>query len=792
MVRLASLVALLLSLPVATPPLHAQDTAGVGTLSGITLDAARRPVADVAVCAVGASRCTVTGVDGTFRLTDLRPGTWQIEIIAPGQPPFTSDPVDVRAGLTSTVDVTLPELEGVRQEVTVTAPAFIAPEEVKNSGFLIRSEEIGRSAGALQDVSRYVQTLPGVVIGSNDFRNDIIVRGGSPLENLFIVDNIEIPNINTFANFASAGGTVSILDAALIEDVTFLTGGYPASYVNRTSSVMQITQREGNRERTSGRATLGFAGAGMIAEGPLASGRGSWIVSARRSFLDVFTDDVGFGGVPVLYTLNAKAVYDVSPRDRVWAVNVSGWDRIRLGLAERDDEAALEDEVSSFDIRYRGWRSATGVNWQRIFGSRGVGLLGLTHSEGRVGSTVKDLVRDGVPPSGVPVDDILATSPVVFREESGEGETTLKYDLTTYARFLGKVQVGASVKAFRVDYDTAAPFGTDNPYAPDGSADQFDIAVGFRAYQNSAYVQTTTDVTPRLSVTWGGRVDHYQYLKAWRTSPRVGLSYAISDRLSWRASSGRYYQQPFFLFIAAFPENRTLIPFRATHYVTGLSYTPDAATRITLETYQKDYADYPVASGYPSLSLANVGDTFNVREILFPLTSAGRGRARGVELFVERKEQGGRWYGQGNVAISKARHAGLDGVLRDGSFDYPVVANLVGGYRLAEGWEMSLRLAYLSGRPYTPFNETASAAQRRPVLDLTQVNAVRSPAYARVDVRVDRTFRVAGQPVTVFAGVQNILNRENFAGVQWNRRLNRSTINEQIGLFPILGVDWRF
>ena len=172
--------------------------------------------------------------------------------------------------------------------------------------------EVLKSAGALQDVSRYVQSLPGVVIGTNDFRNDIIVRGGSPLENLFIVDNIEIPNINSFANFASAGGTVSILDAELLQDVTFLTGGYPAPYINRTSSVLQVTQREGNRQEFGGWATLGFAGAGAILEGPIAGGKGSWIVSARRSFLDFFTDDVGFGGVPVLYTLNAKAVYDLT------------------------------------------------------------------------------------------------------------------------------------------------------------------------------------------------------------------------------------------------------------------------------------------------------------------------------------------------------------------------------------------------------------------------------------------------------------------------------------------------
>ena len=267
-----------------------------------------------------------------------------------------------------------------------------------------------------------MQGLPGVVIGTNDFRNDIIVRGGSPLENLFVVDNVEIPNINAFANFASAGGTVSLLDAELLQDVTFLTGGYPAPFINRTSSVLQVTQREGSRKEFGGWATLGFAGAGAIVEGPIGAGtgtaKGSWVVSARRSFLDLFTDDVGFGGVPVVYALNAKAVYDLTPRDRIWLVNIAGMDEIRLGLSESTD---LDEEIANFDIRYDGWRSATGFNWQRTFGSRGVGLLGISHSQAKVGQQVKDLVAQGVPPPGVPPDAVIAQSPVVYLEDSREG-----------------------------------------------------------------------------------------------------------------------------------------------------------------------------------------------------------------------------------------------------------------------------------------------------------------------------------------------------------------------------------
>ena len=766
----------------------AQDTTGVGAIGGVVVNAAGQPAEGVRVCALDTASCATSDVRGVFRIGELRANAYRLEILPLEGLPFTSDPVDVRAGLDGIVEITLPRVESVQQTVTVTAPAFQAPAEVKNSGFVVQPREILKSAGALQDVSRYVQGLPGVAIGSNDFRNDIIVRGGSPLENLFVVDNVEIPNINAFANFASAGGTVSLLDAELLQEVTFLTGGYPAPYINRTSSVLQVTQREGNRKKFGGWATLGFAGAGAILEGPLNAGKGSWVVSARRSFLDLFTQDVGFGGVPVVYSFNAKAVYDLTPRDRIWMVNIAGIDEIRLGLTDSTD---LEDQIANFDIRYEGWRSATGFNWQRIFGSRGVGLLGVTHSEAKVGQQVKDLVARGVPPPGVPPEIIIARSPVVYFEDSREGETTIKYDLTLHLRFFDTVRAGGSFKTFRINYTADSPYGNDTPYSPVPGIDPFFLDTRFRSYQTGAYLQASKQMAPRVGLTLGGRFDHYDILSQARFSPRAGVNVRLTDTLSWNSSAGSYYQQPAFLFVSAFPQNASLVPWRANHYVTGLAWSPGAALRVTAEAYRKTYTDYPVASDLPTVSLANIGDTFDVREILFPLTSAGEGYAQGVEFFVEQRLTT-KLYGQGNLSLSRTQHAGLDRVLRPGSFDYPFVFNLVGGYRLSPAWEFSARLAFLSGRPFTPYDQAVSTAQRRGVYDLARVNAERAPDYGRVDIRVDRTLAVGGQPLNIFLGVQNLTNRRNFASYSWNRRTNTQQFGEQQGIFPILGLDWRF
>ena len=155
---------------------------------------------------------------------------------------------------------------------------------------------------------------------------------------------------------------------------------------------------------------------------------------------------------------------------------------------------------------------------------------------------MKDLVFNGQPPPGTPIDEVIAGSPTVFFEDSREGESTLKYDLTFYSRFFRKVQAGGSAKMFRVDYDVRSPYGSDIPYAPDGSTDAFDVRARFNAYQSGAYVQATTGLTSRLDVSIGGRVDNYDYLGATRLSPRASASSVAAAAISvsgwWTVVSG--------------------------------------------------------------------------------------------------------------------------------------------------------------------------------------------------------------------------------------------------------------
>ena len=452
----------------------------------------------------------------------------------------------------------------------------------------------------------------------------------------------------------------------------------------------------------------------------------------------------------------------------------------------------LSDELSNVDITYTGWRSATGVNWQRTY-ARGFGLLGVAYSRATVSQRVKDLLKTSVPAADATVDQQIAAGALVFGEASTEADTSLKYDHTVDVRGLARVQAGGNVKVSMLDYDVASPFGSDSPFFPVPDANPFSLTQQFSALQAGAYAQATRTVASRLDVTAGGRIDTYDFITATRFSPRLGATLALSQRMALRASYGTYYQQPFFLFLTAYPENRSLKPFRSDHYVGGVRFDVDAATFLSVETYRKTYSDYPVSSLVPALSLANIGDTFAVRDALFPMISVGTGVVTGIEASVERKPPpGGRLSGAANLSFSRARYAGLDTVRRPGSFDYPVAANITGSFQLSPRWKASTKATYLGGRPYTPLDPALSSQQRRAVYDLLRVNAERAPDYFRLDLRVDGTLRVGGRVATIFAGAQNVTNRRNFAGYGWDRRNNRLKSLVQLGAFPIVGLEWPF
>jgi hypothetical protein len=652
----------------------------------------------------------------------------------------------------------------------VRASGFKRAPDAPTTHYQLSYEEIRRSPGAIGDVLRLVQSLPGLGM-ANDQRNDLIARGGSPNENLTIVDNVEVPTLNHFASQGSSGGPISMLNNELVRDATFLAGGFPAEYGGKLSSALDIRLRDGDRERFRAETDLSAAGAGIVAEGPLGT-RGAWLATVRQSYLDLLADSFGLSAIPYTTNWQLKGTLEPGPRDRLWLVGVGGRDEISF----TPDPADLDDPNAD-DVDFTGWRQITGLNWQRLYGQRAWGTLGVSDAYGFYDVTSRLGELNGA---------------LGFRNRSHEGQSTLKYDASLRTGHWGDWRAGLDVKRERARLEIEQPYGTQNPFSTDTArtAPAF-VRRNTSAWTYGAHAQGTWPAGTRGSLTLGLRADRFDRLGRTTLSPRAAVTAHVTPRWDVNLSYGRYHQTPGLVVIEADPSNASLEPMRADHVVAGVQYLPSPDLRATAEVYWKTYADYPVSTEYPTLSLANTGDQYGVYGLLLPYASRGEGRARGVEFYVQKKLTA-RWYGQLSYSFSRTEHRALDGVLRRGAYDSPHVATSIVGFKPTPRWELSSRFSHASGRPYTPPLEPASTQQNRYVYDLSRVNDARARDYQRLDLRVDRRTRLLGLNFTWFFEAQNVLDRENVFQYVWNTKTRRVEALDQIHFFPVGGFNVEF
>jgi outer membrane receptor protein involved in Fe transport len=351
------------------------------------------------------------------------------------------------------------------------------------------------------------------------------------------------------------------------------------------------------------------------------------------------------------------------------------------------------------------------------------------------------------------------------------------------------------VKALGRDLDLAQPRGVQTPYSVKPREDTPGLTLDFNTTSaiTAAYVQASGQVLPRVTLTGGIRLETFEALgDAVEAGPRGGIEFRLSPKARLSLSAGRYHQHPELVTVVAVPQNATLAPIEADHLVAGMKYEPQPGLLMSAEVYRKWYRSYPVSLQYPQLTLANHGSEFNTSDLLLlPMSSAGEGRAQGLELFLKKRLNGG-LYGQIAYSLSRTEQAAHDGVFRRGSFDTPHVLTAVGGYQVGERWELSGRFTLASGRPYTPPLFTESVEQNRLIYDVTRFNAERLPAFHRLDLRVDRKFRFFGRNASLFAEMQNLYNHRSVIEYSWNQKTRELYAEKQLGLLPVIGINAEF
>ncbi|MBM4157717.1 MAG: TonB-dependent receptor [Ignavibacteria bacterium] len=740
-----------------------------GKITGRVLDKfLQQPLEGVTVKLKKTDIKTGSDANGFFTLSDISDGTYSVEFSLLGYIPLIIDNVIVSRGRPADIYAQM-ELSQT-EEIVVTAERFVKPMDLTTSVNSLQYEEIRRTPGGFEDIGRVIQTLPGISF-VNDGRNDLIVRGGSPAENLFLVDNSYVPNINHFGSQGATGGPVSIINLEFVRDINFLTGGFSSRYGDKLSSVLEINQREGNRNRFMGNINLSATGFGAVFEGPIDKNKnGSYLISARRSYLDIVFNAAGFGFIPEYTSFQLKAVYDISKNNSITANIVGNIDKVRFN---NDTQEKIEENENI--LTNNQWGYVSSIQLKSLLSSKSYSLLNLTRTYTNFFYSGRDINFNEI-----------------FKNQSKEGETTLKYEFFYLPSRNTQLEFGAGGKIINFQNEIKSASDTLFTYDPSTGSRYIIPPVSLdddnNAIKGFAYTQFTYRFFNRLKISFGLRWDYFNFIQTKNyISPRTSLSFLLMQNFSLNLSYGIFYQSPSYLWLISNPSNKNLKNIRADHYVAGLEYIPREDLKITFEAYYKDYSNYPVSELRPYFILANNGGNFLRPQDfpLEPLISAGSGYSRGIEFFLQ-KSLTERLYGTVNISLFDARYKSLDGTERRSDFDNRYLITINGGYRLGRNWEFSSKIRFYGGRPYTPINPTDGTQ------DITQYNSARLPDYFAIDIRAEKRWNFSKWTLVTYIDIQNITGRKNITGYEWNKFKNKIEANESIGILPTIGINAMF
>lgn len=769
-----------------------------GSIRGTVLDGeSRRPVPGASVLIKDTPLGAAADTAGNYFIQSVPVGSYRVEFVCVGYEKRTMTDVIVKSNRTAFVnaDMSVKAVQG--QAVNVSAGYFKTSAAEPVSVHSLNYEEIRRAPGAREDVSRMLQNLPGVNPTSDD-RNDLVIRGGSPTEVLFMMDRIEIPNPNHFGTQGATGGPISMINTEFVENMTFMSGGFTSEYGGRVSGAMDIRLREGNRFAYNGKADLSFGGAGGYLEGPLGNGKGSFLVGLHRSFLDALTNVMNYGGTPIYSNTQGKIVYDLNSRNRVSFQWLGGDDRIKIGYeVEKNDFPVGRPDTADYQkVDFRSRQLTSGVNWRSFWADNFYTQATLSHSYNRFFTDVNGVGIAAENTDGKLINRSKVYETGVYDNTSTENISIARLDADWQINGKGSLSFGGTVKLNRFDHDiTYVPLHPDRPDAFGQKPLPLGIAIRQETTPKSgAYANLKTRPFNRMTINLGGRVDHFSLLGETSFSPRVNASYDASERIEFHGGVGRYFQDPEFIFITSDPSNRgSLRDIQCDHFIGGMNILLAPSTRLTLEVFRKNYDRYPVSadSGYEMISTANTGSEYGSNGFSGKLASLGQGKATGVELLLQKK-MSDKVYGLASYSHSVVRHKALDNVYRDGAYDNRNVFNLVFGWRKSRSWEFSAKWRYAGGTPYTPYDREASILANEGRLDLSRVNESRYPDYHRLDLRVDhREYYKKGSLVEYFS-IENVYGRQNVLNGFWSNRKQGMDFNYQTGFFIIGGVSYEF
>ena len=656
------------------------------------------------------------------------------------------------------------ELRLEEQAIEVEATVVEAEREkvesfdISPSRTTLQVGELKTAPAALSaDPIRTLQTLPGVA-SLSDFSVGLYVRGGTPDQNLVLLDGSEVYNASHMF------GLFSTFPVDAAKSTELLRGGYPAKYGGRLSSVLNVITDEGNKEQFEVRGGADLLNSRVTLQGP--AGRGSWLVSGRRTHLEPLIAAVrsafdlqAFGYR--FYDLQGKTHQVLSHEDQVTLAGYTGQDNLQYGFEE-------------FDLDLEWGNRTVSSRWTHVFDSSLFGNFLVTGSRFRAST-------------------LFFFEDVSLRESNRLTDLSFKGDLNWFPSQTHKLELGILGKRQSTEYLF-------------GESDQLWYDIDVAGYHHSAYVQDNWSASERMTLQPGLRFSFFSNGGYSGWSPRLAGRYRLGPETSLKAAVGRYHQYIFRLtrevqgisllsniWVLA---DSTASPGSSTHFVAGLE-TRRFGIDLDGELYYKDYRGlYEI--NYDEQDSREIGD----------ILRRGDGEAFGLDLLLRKRSGGHRGWLSLSLGVTERTIDGLnlDRAGREqpfrSKFDRRVTLNLIHSLRFRERWTLNTRAAYASGQPYTQVfgrGELTLPTGRRWVFqEKGPLNGARLPSYQRLDMSIARRFEFASWGMTASLQIVNLTNHRNVFNYWWSdgsahkRQASERREIPMLPLLPSIGIDFEF
>ncbi|MBC8175392.1 MAG: TonB-dependent receptor [Candidatus Marinimicrobia bacterium] len=734
---------------------------------------------------------TASDNSGYFVITDIPPGTYTLKIMMMGYKSIEKT-ITLESEDDKRYDFELNTSILKGEEVTVTAERQRFEKKVEVSRVNLTLRDIKTAPAFVEtDVFRSLQLLPGVN-AANDFSSALVVRGGSPDENLILLDGIEVYNPYHL------GGVFSTFSAEAISDAEFLIGGFPAQYGNRISSVLKVTSKEGNSKRgllfnkqgpgrywdvSQIQGEVSILSTKILAEGPIKNG--SWMWSIRRTYFDqlaklyYWSKDEPMDWKYYFWDSQGKLIYDISPKSRLTFSTFYGRDAVAFNLGEE-----YKNEV---DFKWDWGNATNSLQWRYVPNSQFLSTLSIANTNYQFDLNVAMTNQDTVEgTTKITID--------VFNEIN---DWTIKEKLDWFVSSEHTVTAGLELKNLRMNF-----------------TQQFNDIVmldqGQNPYILSSYIQDKWQPTVRLTIQPGLRISKYSLHDKIYYEPRFGFKYLLTDDLALKGAYGIYKQ---FLFTVNDEDDiLNIVDFwqpilenysakSLQQYILGVEQWIGKNWYASLEGYYKPYDNTLTLNPNNNPSI----DDDDYIE--------GDGTTYGFEILL--KKSSGTltgWVGYSYLNSEQRYDFNSDGEIVEESgeiyspkYDQPHTLNIVANYSLNDKNSIGFTLSNSNGKPYTPtvgytYTQNLSgigmSSTENPYSNLVELeglrNSARYPSYFRIDMSWMRQIHPFGLDGKFKLQIINITNHFNTFLYNWNLE---EDIVTAVGMFPILptiGFEFKF